>query len=203
MSFFLSCSSNVPSIRSTRQKLIFSYEGETHVPVLSLSAFVLVGGSYDRIMYIDLEHEETKLRWTISDLTFMGNTKETWFGSASIRSPWQLPFPSGKYLITVTDTAQDTTRSFFDMAYPEKFLSLSLVEAKETAEFQSLTAEYLVIYSDENEILYFDQEESELSTTEGILGAYPIAASYRIFKTSSTVSYGVMMPATHISKDIQ
>ncbi|MGL4982532.1 MAG: hypothetical protein ACRC4W_06750 [Treponemataceae bacterium] len=200
---FLSCTSNTPAFRATRQKLIFSYDTMVSVPQVTLSVFVLASSPYDRVLSIDIEHEKSGLKWDITDLMFMGTEKEVWFGSPSLHAPWHFPFPVGNYLISITDTSQDSARSFFDISYPEKFLTQNLNETQETTEFQSLTAESLVIYSDENEILYFGQEEDNLSSTAGILNSYPTTAYYTTFKTSSTVSYGVMMPKTYVNRDIQ
>ena len=201
-SFFLvfSCRMSEPKIGQARLVVLFDYKTTSSLPSVRMCAFANITSEYSRFGELKVENKKEKLVWKVSNPVFITDSRNTWGGSTSLYGGSGPGIPAGDYEVTYTDLAERTAKYYCKVEYPKDLASTTYSGVFFSDTVKKLD-EYVVLFSEKNDILYIGQKSEEVfESDEKTLAKYPAAKTKRTLFTKTSLTYGVLLPVETLKK---
>ncbi len=176
---FCACSDEPVKVSFTQAYLILDWENEEDFPVERLSVFLNLSTDVRRVDYFTVKNSE--YTWNVESPIMFEAGDRQWIGSSSLSPPSALNaepgiFPNGSYSVQCVDAAgRDSSSSFF-LNY-----NMALLETKagDVESILASAAKRISVYSESNELLYFDTQKDEWRDDKDIFANIKDSYYYR------------------------
>ena len=197
---FCSCKVSDPKIGQARLVVLFDYKTTSSLPTVRMCAFANITSEYRRFGELKVENKKEKLVWKVSNPVFITDSRNTWGGSTSLYGGSGPGIPAGDYEVTYTDLAERTAKYYCKVEYPKDLASTTYSGVFFSDTVKKLD-EYVVLFSEKNDILYIGQKSEEVfESDEKTLAKYPAAKTKRTLFTKTSLTYGVLLPVETLKK---
>lgn len=195
----LSCSQNLPDLKSVNSSVIFDYSSEKSFPIIRYSFFVETVSDARRAESIEIQSKSTGYIWKCDELMKIANSKRQWAGYSNFVVPEGLSTPEGtfviKYLSADGEEAQITT----SLSYDNKFKSLTAEEVPEQIKEKN-GKNNIAIFNRDSKLLYYGERTKDFKDEASMVRKYREAYYYRDVWITGNNSVMCLMPKTLIKK---
>lgn len=158
---FCACSDEPVKIDYSQAFLLLDFQNEEDPPVDRMGVFLGLSTNVRRVDNISVRNSE--FAWKIESPIMLETNDRQWIGSSSLEPPQGLNaddgfFPTGSYSIECIDAAGKDAYSNFTLSYNVALLS---AKAGEVESIVSNASKRIAVYSESNELLYFDAPKEE------------------------------------------
>lgn len=211
LSIFLlfSCSRSAPVIQShSAQHVLVQEPSGRFVERFSLFVYWTDADGAQDFSSITLTHQQTGLWWTISPETAVTRLRgrDRWTGSNALAGPGGQPFPSGNYVLAVTDLAgNEAVRAFTvnTVAFPDSPpVSLSIEGGRWTlvrnAQYRDFSRTFFFLLDAEGTVIHsWRVPDSRNNTASGTIDSLKAmargVAAIKCYIENSSGSAGVLL----------
>lgn len=195
--FFVSCQDSEPSLLAVEHTLTFDYASSSSSPKMRLGVCCSPSSEVQRLEVLRLIHQETGLEWNCSEVeVFKGEKNRNWAGYTNFIPAYNESFPQGFYSIYYEDSAGRSCEGEFKIEYPEEFSAKSCQELP--LQITNNADEYIVLYNNDDILIYYGKFKDEWGNGRGILEEYPDAAKTRRCYINGDLVF--MMPEEPVAK---
>lgn len=188
--FYLSCSTNTPSIVSVDAKVIYDFESDGSKPVQKLNVFLRMDSDVRRVDSMTICHKQTGYRWVITNpmISHSDNTYYAGYTNLTGSSQNDNSLPQGEYSVFCIDASGRECYAEFSISLDfdlEKIKSADVVNGydPDTQFF------HVGLYSQEANLLYYGAPKKDWQTPQKTFGLdskkifsqYKEASFYRVF----------------------
>lgn len=217
---FFACSATEPELVQAKVCMVFDYGGNYSgiyseaekkqtaqntdiLPSMRLGAFAapkLSGASHalERISSLKVEDLNEGLSWFIENPLNFSYNGEAWLGYGNLQVPGYLRFNKCRYKITCTDFASRSVETFVQLEYDEKIAATSLKNLKNSASFNNLPKNYIVLYDKDGNCLYFGDFLQNQEEIDALCSSFEQCSYYRNFKSDENSNWGVILPPVFV-----
>ena len=197
--FFFSCSNDEPQGYSVDHRLVFDFADFDSPPVSRLSVYLALESDVHLASSMKVINEETGLVWNCSNTRLKkieNSNKDKWAGYPRFVPAVNSDFPKGRYMVYYEDKAERDLEKSFYLKYPDE---LSSCRAGDFPEKISVpVTKKVAVYSNEDVLLYFGDENSHWKVSEDIIAEYKNAWCKRTCYCMSGNSIICLMPPVEL-----
>lgn len=197
--FFVSCSQNINEILSSLNTLILDYSDETQKPSMRLSVFVKTNGDVRHFKMLRLYSSQANYEWTVDNLVMVDKNNEMYAGYTNFIVPQGELIPQGEYEASfISYNDEENTTNFF-LQYDQSLKDMSSVEAENYFKNNG-SEEYVLIYNEEDRVLFFGKKTEKQQTENDIWLNYKTSKSYYTIWLKPDNSIMCIMPEKTIKR---
>lgn len=207
VNLFFSCNQNSPQISTSDFKIVFDYKDETSLPDVHLSLFTLsvTDPRFLEKMTLDFQGEASSdsktllksgnsYQWKAESLIKIRSGDTYYAGYPYFASPDKVKFPEGPYSATYTAYNGEEVTSNLSLSYDKSLYGKKSGELKNFRD----SAAYIVLYNENNEIIYYGEKTDSMSDMQGIWNSYNEAKKYREIFISEQNNQMIVFPEVKI-----
>lgn len=174
---FFSCSDDPVDTAAVQAHLILDWEDEQSLPVERLSVFVEVSSNVRRVESFSVKNGD--YTWNVdSPIVFQSGDRQ-WVGWPHLEPPPNAArplFPLGSYSVECVDAAGKKDTGLFSIV-----INAALLDANASQVDGLITAPQrrVAVYSESNELLYFDTARNNWLSDEAIFSGVKDSSYYR------------------------
>ena len=188
--FFCACAEDPVNISYTQAYLVFDWQDEENPPEQRLCVFEELSSNVRRLESISVRRGS--FVWNVDAPILLQTGERQWAGGARLEPPLADNgetgiFEQGEYFVECLDSAGEKADSTFSIVY-----NAALLEAKsgEVGEIVKSAQKKLAVYSETNELLYFDAPRENWFDAEAVFKAVKNSSFYReTFSTGSVICF--------------
>lgn len=175
--FFISCSQESTYLKEINSQVVYEYKNDNSFPFQRLSVFVSPNTDVRKVHSIRVENINNDFYWDTDNLFRFKTSEKSYAGCPSFVLQEGEVFETGIYNLTVTTKDREESSYTFNLNYDKSFLELN----KENAKIELLSknaVNYISIYDNEKNLIYFGKKTDELQNDNEICSQYKNAFSY-------------------------
>ncbi|MBQ0039351.1 MAG: hypothetical protein KBS64_02850 [Treponema sp.] len=198
---FISCSDDNPEVSTVDHKLVFDYKDMESAPEIRMSVYLVMVSDVSRGASMKILNEESGLEWHCgsADLRRVSGAGGKWAGCSTFVPVGKGCFPKGRYNVTYEDKAENECDTSFTLKYPD---GLDELKASEFPLGLKIPFEKrLAIYSNEDVLLYFGEDNPAWETNKDIFAEFKNAWSKRVCYSLSRDSIYCLMPVEELGNE--
>ena len=190
--FFCACSDDPTNISLTQAYLVFDWQDAENPPDQRLCVFSEFLSNVRRLESISVRKDS--FLWNIDAPVLLKAGHRQWAGGARLEPPVAANgtagvFEQGSYSVEGVDAAGKKAASNFNLSYNNALLE---AKAGEVKDILSGATRKVAVYSDSNELLYYDAPKDNWIDSESIFKGVKNSSFYR--ETLSTGNVVCFMP---------
>lgn len=194
---FFSCADSTPSLLSVNAYVVYEYKDEKSKPVERLSVFVQPDTEAERFKEMTVESLETGYVWKISEVQVMSSGKRNFVGNSFLLPYWDEHIPSGDYRVVYKDCASRTAEKTFTIREKKSLVEQPLAAAnyndvKSKKAGKDFVFDRVVLYGENNEIVYYGGNRREFNNIAEIRKTYPDARKMCTARITNDSMYAVV-----------
>lgn len=195
--FFVSCDQGVKNIDFMQSALIFEFDDSISKPKQRMSVFAEISYDSRKVQQMELMRLESDEKWIAEDLIqLVINEKMTAGFPNFVPSPDSL-IENGTYQVSVVQYDGSSLTKYFNLDYDKALASMKSEEFTQWIKNNG-GKKQLIIFDQENTVLYFGDQTESLTTQRDIWLKYNNAAYYNeVWILNSKLIMGIM-PAKEI-----
>lgn len=195
----LSCSQNVPELKTVTTTAILDYATETSYPTARLSFFIETNSEVKRADSIEAYSKKYGYTWKTDNLIKIATSKKQWAGYTNFAIPETLSIPDGGYEVKYITADGEIAEA---NAYVNLDSKLLQAKADEIPEIMNEKHGRLnvAVFDKENNLIIYGEKVKDLRSEESILRKYKESVYYREVWATSGNSTLCLMPIVYLKK---
>lgn len=195
----LSCSQNLPELKSVNSAAIFDFATENSKPVVRYSFYVESTSDARRAEQIEVQSKKNGYIWKCDDLVKIANSKRQWAGYSNFVVPEGVTPPDGTFLIKYISADGEEAETSTFLSYDVKFVNITAAEVPEFAKEKN-GRNNIAVFNRDNKILYYGEKTKDFKDEASILRKYREAYYYRDIWITGSNSVMCLLPKTLLRK---
>lgn len=189
----ISCSSNVPEIRSASASIIFEYANEDALPTSRFSVFVEAESDPRRFDSMKVESVSKDFEWETDDLDKIDGKNGKYAGYTNFVMPKGEKIPNGRYKVIYVNADEEEVEAEFYLDYNTKYYEL---KASQVADYMKNHngINKIALYDENKIMLFFGERTDEYKTTRDIWYKFRDAQEFQDIWTSPNSSVICILP---------
>lgn len=193
---FLSCSESPPSVSQVSTITVIDH-GEAS-PAMRLCVFISIDSDIRSASDIRITNVDSGLEWSCDDLVkFTDEDGQNWAGCVSFYPAANGVIPKGAYTLVYEEASGETCESGFHVNYPDSLLTATAADFAGDISVPFETR--LAVYSEDDVLLYFGEEQGYLSDRLSLQEAYENASYFTLCYFSEPEAVLCIMPAEYLT----
>ena len=177
LALLFSCSNSEPSVLSVTGTVVFDFADEENPPATRLALFLQTDTEAQRSEEIRAVHTETGLSWQVTNPRIISGSGKNWTGYTNLQPAPGEPIATGTYDCRYTDAAGNEASAKVTVQYPEALLEARAATAKDC--IQAAVVEYIALYSETDELMFFNKRRNGWRSNNDIAKDYRNAYTLR------------------------
>ena len=186
----VSCSDDPVALAATQSQLVFDWPDYESVPEQRLSVFVEFSSNVRRVELITVRHGQ--FVWNIENPVMIQAGDRQWAGASNLEPPpgenaVSGVFESGLYSVECVDAQGEKTQGSFSINYDREIMSDNAASFVEKGIFKNAR---VAVYSESNELLYFDVKKENWIDAETLFKGVKNSSLYRdVFMSGNLICF--------------
>lgn len=188
-----SCSNAEPSVLSVTGTVVFDFADQESPPATRLAFFVQTDAASQRAESLVLSHGESGRSWLVSAPRMISGSEKNWVGYTNLQPAPGESIVSGNYTCHYTDGGGNELECHIVVDYPESLLSASAAKVRDCID--AALTEYIALYSETNELMFFNKRRTAWRSNSDIAKDYRNAYSLRRCLVTGNNGIVCLLPA--------
>lgn len=191
--FIISCSSNVPEVKSANTSIIFEYENEDSLPTARFSVFVEAESDPRRFETMKVRSLIKDFEWETDEIAKIDGKNGKYAGYTNFVMPKGEKIPTGRYSVVFVNADEEEVEAEFYLDFNSRFYEMKPGEIADYMKNHN-GMNKLALYDENKILIFYGERTDDYKTVRDIWYHYREAQEFQDIWTAQNNSVICILP---------